>query len=218
MRAVLTVNKYNLWFFLSSCSLAAAGTLAYGAKSTLTAFLESMSASAGALSAGKIEIKLGAIPEGKSVTFKWRGKPVFIRHRTESEIKKEEAQAVSELRDPQTDQVCSKFTRVQTVKQLPNLIDRIFSFKIDRNVWSNQNGWSSSVCARIWVVCQLLTLEIGADIIARVTDPITTHLVAFAKAQPRWIWKYRHTKSKVNFWQSVKQAKIANTTFKSKWN
>lgn len=93
-----------------------------------------MSASAGALSAGKIEIKLGAIPEGKSVTFKWRGKPVFIRHRTESEIKKEEAQAVSELRDPQTDQVCSKFTRVQTVKQLPNLIDRIFSFKIDRNV------------------------------------------------------------------------------------
>lgn len=82
------------------------GTLGYGAKSTLTAFLESMSASAGALAVGKIEIKLGAIPEGKSATFKWRGKPVFIRHRTDSEIKKEESVVVSELRDPQTDQVC----------------------------------------------------------------------------------------------------------------
>lgn len=29
----------------------------------------------------KIEIKLGDIPEGKNVTFKWRGKPLFIRHR-----------------------------------------------------------------------------------------------------------------------------------------
>ena len=34
---------------------------------------------------------------------KWRGKPVFIRHRTEAEIKAAEAVPLDELRDPQTD-------------------------------------------------------------------------------------------------------------------
>ena len=34
---------------------------------------------------------------------KWRGKPVFIRHRTPEEIKEAEAVPLSELRDPQTD-------------------------------------------------------------------------------------------------------------------
>ena len=34
----------------------------------------------------KIEIKLADIPEGKNMTFKWRGKPLFIRHRTAEEI------------------------------------------------------------------------------------------------------------------------------------
>jgi len=40
-----------------------------------------MSASADVLALAKIEIKLADIPEGKNVTFKWRGKPLFIRHR-----------------------------------------------------------------------------------------------------------------------------------------
>ena len=34
---------------------------------------------------------------------KWRGKPLFIRHRTPEEIKEAEAVPLSELRDPQTD-------------------------------------------------------------------------------------------------------------------
>ena len=34
---------------------------------------------------------------------KWRGKPVFIRHRTPEEIKEAEAVTLSELPDPQTD-------------------------------------------------------------------------------------------------------------------
>jgi len=40
-----------------------------------------MSASADVLALAKIEVKLGDIPEGKNATFKWRGKPLFIRHR-----------------------------------------------------------------------------------------------------------------------------------------
>lgn len=67
-----------------------------------------MGASAATLSAAKIEIKLADIPEGKSVTFKWRGKPLFIRHRTAAEIQTEETVPVAQLRDPQTDQVSTE--------------------------------------------------------------------------------------------------------------
>jgi len=76
---------------------------AYAAKSLVTHFVSSMSASADVLAMAKIEIKLGDIPEGKSVTFKWRGKPLFIRHRTPDEISTERGVPLSELRDPQTD-------------------------------------------------------------------------------------------------------------------
>ncbi|XP_067624886.1 cytochrome b-c1 complex subunit Rieske, mitochondrial [Eurosta solidaginis] len=76
---------------------------AYAAKGLVTTFVSSMSASADVLALAKIEVKLGDIPEGKSVTFKWRGKPLFIRHRTPSEIEAERSVAVSTLRDPQSD-------------------------------------------------------------------------------------------------------------------
>lgn len=80
---------------------------AYAAKGLVTAFISSMSATADVLAMAKIEIKLSDIPEGKSVTFKWRGKPLFIRHRTPSEIQTERAVSTSELRDPETDDVRS---------------------------------------------------------------------------------------------------------------
>lgn len=76
---------------------------AYGAKSVVTHFISSMSASADVLALAKIEIKLADIPEGKSITFKWRGKPLFIRHRTADEIATESGVALATLRDPQHD-------------------------------------------------------------------------------------------------------------------
>jgi len=55
------------------------------------------------LALAQIEVKLGDIPEGKNVTFKWRGKPLFIRHRTAEEIDIESKVDISTLRDPQAD-------------------------------------------------------------------------------------------------------------------
>lgn len=76
---------------------------AYAAKNVVTQFVTSMSASADVLALSKIEVKLGDIPEGKNVTFKWRGKPLFIRHRSSKEIEGEQAVSLAELRDPQLD-------------------------------------------------------------------------------------------------------------------
>jgi len=85
-----------------------AGTMgaltAAGAKATVQDFLSNMSASADVLAMAKVEVDLASIPEGKNVIIKWRGKPVFIRHRTSEEIDEANAVNVQSLRDPQTDE------------------------------------------------------------------------------------------------------------------
>lgn len=77
----------------------------YAAKTVVVDFVSSMSASADVLALAKIEIKTSEIPEGKSVTFKWRGKPLFVKHRTEEEIATEGSVDVATLRDPESDEV-----------------------------------------------------------------------------------------------------------------
>lgn len=77
--------------------------MAYTAKSIVNQFVMTWSASQDVLALAKIEVKLGDIPEGKNMTFKWRGKPLFIRHRTAQEIESVNAVDPASLRDPQTD-------------------------------------------------------------------------------------------------------------------
>ncbi|CAF0776837.1 unnamed protein product [Didymodactylos carnosus] len=55
------------------------------------------------LAVAKIEIPLDGVPEGKNVVFEWRGKPVFVRHRTPEEIMREQGVDVSQLRHQQAD-------------------------------------------------------------------------------------------------------------------
>jgi ubiquinol-cytochrome c reductase iron-sulfur subunit len=50
-----------------------------------------------------LEVDLSGIEEGQTVTVKWRGKPVFIRHRTEAEISEAEGTDTAGFRDPQSD-------------------------------------------------------------------------------------------------------------------
>ncbi|XP_023339007.1 cytochrome b-c1 complex subunit Rieske, mitochondrial isoform X1 [Eurytemora carolleeae] len=77
---------------------------AYSAKSIVNQFVSSWSASQDVLALAKIEIKLADIPEGKNMTFKWRGKPLFIRHRGAEEIAQVRAVDPATLRDPQSDE------------------------------------------------------------------------------------------------------------------
>jgi len=89
--------------FTYAMSGALGGMGAVVASGVVNAFVASMSASKDVLAMSKIEVNLNDIPVGKSVTFKWRGKPLFLRHRTQEEIDREAAVDVSGLRDPQTD-------------------------------------------------------------------------------------------------------------------
>lgn len=65
--------------------------------------LMSLSAAADTLAMASLEVDLSNIEEGQTVTVKWRGKPVFIRHRTDEEIQAANSTPLSELRDPQPD-------------------------------------------------------------------------------------------------------------------
>jgi ubiquinol-cytochrome c reductase iron-sulfur subunit len=77
---------------------------ASGAKSMVSDILSNMAASADVLALAKIEVEMGSIPEGKNLIVKWRGKPVFIRHRTPDEIEEARSVDVKSLRDPETDE------------------------------------------------------------------------------------------------------------------
>ncbi|XP_071692775.1 cytochrome b-c1 complex subunit Rieske-4, mitochondrial-like [Rutidosis leptorrhynchoides] len=66
-------------------------------------FVLSMSASKDVLALASLEVDLSSIEPGTTVTVKWRGKPVFIRRRTDDDIKLANSVDVSTLRDPQED-------------------------------------------------------------------------------------------------------------------
>lgn len=67
-------------------------------------FIDSLNPAADTLAMSTTEIDLAPIQEGQAITVKWRGKPVFVRHRTAKEIEDARAVNVAELRDKQADQ------------------------------------------------------------------------------------------------------------------
>jgi len=67
-------------------------------------FISTMSASADVLAVSKVEVDLNAIPMGKNVTIKWRGKPLFVRHRTDAEVEEMRSLDVDSLRHPERDE------------------------------------------------------------------------------------------------------------------
>eukprot|EP01116_Phalansterium_solitarium_P011050 TRINITY_DN26660_c0_g1_i1.p1 TRINITY_DN26660_c0_g1~~TRINITY_DN26660_c0_g1_i1.p1 ORF type:complete len:247 (+),score=38.52 TRINITY_DN26660_c0_g1_i1:61-801(+) len=76
---------------------------ASAAKNTVVDLLSSMSASADVLALANLEYDVTSIPEGTTITVKWRGKPLFIRHRTAKEIDDEASTPMWELKHPQAD-------------------------------------------------------------------------------------------------------------------
>jgi ubiquinol-cytochrome c reductase iron-sulfur subunit len=62
-----------------------------------------MNPSADTLALSTTEIDISHVEVGQAITVLWRGKPVFVRHRTPENIKEAEAVNIAELRDPQTD-------------------------------------------------------------------------------------------------------------------
>jgi ubiquinol-cytochrome c reductase iron-sulfur subunit len=74
-----------------------------GAASLAIPFITSMNPGKDTLALASTEIDLSPINEGESLTIIWRGKPVFIKHRTAKEIDDAKNVSLDELRDSEED-------------------------------------------------------------------------------------------------------------------
>ncbi len=78
---------------------------AVGAAATLVPLVAQMSPDASTIAAGApIEVDLSPIGEGQVIKVFWRGKPIFVSHRTKKEIDEARSVDVASLPDPQPDQ------------------------------------------------------------------------------------------------------------------
>ncbi len=82
---------------------ATATTAAVGTAFALWPFIDSMNPAADVLAQAKTEVDLAPVVVGQRITAQWRGKPIFIAHRTAAEIAAARSVDVATLRDPQTD-------------------------------------------------------------------------------------------------------------------
>ena len=84
--------------------VATAAVTAVGVAGAAWPLIDSMNPDASVLALASIEFDLAGIEEGQSVTIKWRGLPVFVRHRTAAEIEEARAVPLNELKDPEPDE------------------------------------------------------------------------------------------------------------------
>lgn len=74
-------------------------TAAAGAGAALWPLIHQMNPDASVLALATKEVDLSAVPAGQAIKVMWQGKPVFIRHRTESEIEAAKDTPLSALKD-----------------------------------------------------------------------------------------------------------------------
>ena len=72
---------------------------AVGAAATLWPLVQQMNPDATTQALASIEVDISPIKVGQAITVMWRGKPVFIRHRTEEEIEKARKVELNDLID-----------------------------------------------------------------------------------------------------------------------
>src|SRR5246127_2886729 len=83
--------------------LTASAIGAVGVAATIWPFIDSLNPARDTLALSTTEVDLAPVQVGQRLTVAWRGKPVFIAHRTPEEIKAAEDVDISQLRDPQKD-------------------------------------------------------------------------------------------------------------------
>jgi ubiquinol-cytochrome c reductase iron-sulfur subunit len=87
------------FLYLATGAMTVVGTVAVA-----WPMIDNMNPSADVLALSSTEVDLSPIEVGQSITVVWRGKPVFVRHRTADEIAAARDVVVADLRHPQADE------------------------------------------------------------------------------------------------------------------
>ena len=77
---------------------------AVGVGATIWPLIDQMNPDASVKALASTEVDISNVEKGQSITVLWRGKPVFIRRRTEEEIAKARDVNVDELKHPERDE------------------------------------------------------------------------------------------------------------------
>jgi len=107
---------------------ATAGAGAVAAGTAAWPLVNQMNPSANIRAVAQIPVDISDLETGTQLTVTWRGKPVFIRYRTEAEIALARADEVDELPD--------------TYARNPNIPDNAAASDENRAVAGNEQFWS----------------------------------------------------------------------------
>ena len=83
---------------------ATVATSAVGAAAAAYPFISTLQPASNVKALASVEVDLSDIAEGEGKVILWRGKPVFIRHRTAEEIAQVKQDDTADLKDPQKDE------------------------------------------------------------------------------------------------------------------
>lgn len=86
------------FIFIASGSVAAVGAAA-----TVWPFVDQMNPAADTRAMATTDVDLSAVAVGQQIRVLWQGRPVFVRHRTQTEIESAERDDYANLKDPQHD-------------------------------------------------------------------------------------------------------------------
>ena len=100
--------------------VAAGAVGAVGVAGAVWPLINQLNPDSSVLALASIEFDISGIEEGQSVTIKWRGLPVFVRHRTGAEIEEAKAVPLSDLKDPETDEQRTKEGHEQWLIMIAN--------------------------------------------------------------------------------------------------
>ncbi len=92
-------GKRRDFIFTASYALGAVGVGA-----AIWPLIDQMNPDASVKALASTEVDVSGIERGQSITVLWRGKPVFIKRRTEEEIEKARQVNLKELPDPEKDE------------------------------------------------------------------------------------------------------------------
>jgi ubiquinol-cytochrome c reductase iron-sulfur subunit len=95
--ATNSAEGHNRRDFIVIAAQAFAGV---GAALALWPFINQMNPDASMQALASVEVDLSPVKEGQAITVSWRGKPVFIRNRTQKEVEEAKEVKLADLPDP----------------------------------------------------------------------------------------------------------------------
>ena len=96
----MSEKKTNRRDFLFTATYAVG---AVGVGATVWPMIDQMNPDASVKALASTEVDVSSLTPGKTITVLWRGKPVFIRRRTEDEIADARSVKLDDLKDPEQD-------------------------------------------------------------------------------------------------------------------